>query len=59
MQTLDVRIKLTPSVVRETYGNFERREEEEVVVEGERWERGGKTDLRSHPSRKGLGEKYG
>ena len=34
MQTLDVRIKLTPSVVRETYGNFERREEEEVVVEG-------------------------
>merc|ERR1712083_99902 len=45
MQTLDVRIKLTPSVVRETYGNFERR--------------GGKTDLRSHPSRKGLGEKYG
>ena len=34
MQTLDVRIKLTPSVVRETYGNFERREEEEVVGEG-------------------------
>ena len=27
MQTLDVRIKLTPRVVRETYGQFERTEE--------------------------------
>ena len=33
MQTLDVRIKLTPRVVRETYGQFERREEEEEEVE--------------------------
>ena len=32
MQTLDVRIKLTPRVVRETYCQFERREEEEEVV---------------------------
>ena len=30
MQTLDVRIKLTPRVVRETYGHFERTEEIEV-----------------------------
>ena len=37
MQTLDVRIKLTPRVVRETYGQFERtkmEEEEEEVEEG-------------------------
>ena len=35
MQTLDVRIKLTPRVVRETYGQFERtKEEEEEVEEG-------------------------
>merc|ERR1712183_697793 len=34
MQTLDVRIKLTPRVVRETYGQFERREEE-VGEEGD------------------------
>merc|ERR1740129_1634088 len=33
MQTLDVRIKLTPRVVSEPYGQFERREE--VVEEGE------------------------
>ena len=35
MQTLDVRIKLTPRVVRETYGQFERREEEEVGEGGD------------------------
>ena len=35
MQTLDVRIKLTPRVVRETYGQFERtKKEEEEVEEG-------------------------
>ena len=35
MQTLDVRIKLTPRVVRETYCQFERREEVEVGEGGD------------------------
>ena len=35
MQTLDVRIKLTPRVVRETYGQFERSEEVEVGEGGD------------------------
>ena len=42
MQTLDVRIKLTPRVVRETYGHFERTEkkEEEVLGDGDDTDRG-------------------